>query len=96
MDARLFHPAFAYEALRDLLVLALLLVVLKRAGWRRPGGLVLIYLAAYSVGRFAIEALRADANVVAGGWRLAMLVSAALTIMAVGGLLARRGARTDG
>ena len=54
-----FHPTFLYESLWNLLVVALVLAAERR--WRfRKGGLFALYVAAYTVGRFWIEALRID------------------------------------
>jgi prolipoprotein diacylglyceryl transferase len=59
LDVSTFHPTFLYESLWNLLVVGLLLVVERR--WRlRKGGLFALYVAAYTVGRFWIEALRVD------------------------------------
>ncbi len=85
-----FHPTFFYEFLWDLLVLALLLIARRRLAGIRPGDLILLSLGAYSVGRFFIEALRADAIIVGDGVRLAMIVSAALTGLSAAVFLLRR------
>jgi phosphatidylglycerol---prolipoprotein diacylglyceryl transferase len=55
-----FHPTFLYESLWDLLVFGLLVWVLRPLLRDRPGALFFAYVGLYSVGRFAIEALRLD------------------------------------
>ena len=52
--------------------------------------LALGVLAAYSVGRFWIEAIRADPIIVGEGLRLAMIVSASITTGGMGAFLVRR------
>lgn len=78
-----FHPTFFYESLWDLLVLALVLIASRTLAGIRPGELILLSLGAYSVGRFFIEALRADAIIVGDGVRLAMIVSATMAGLSV-------------
>lgn len=61
-----FHPTFLYESLWSLGVVAVLLVVERRFK-PGPGSLMGLYLAAYGLGRFWVEALRIDpADEVAG------------------------------
>jgi prolipoprotein diacylglyceryl transferase len=55
----LYHPTFLYESLWDIGVALLLLWVGRRYILRR-GKLFALYVAAYTVGRFWIEALRVD------------------------------------
>jgi prolipoprotein diacylglyceryl transferase len=90
-----FHPAFLYESLWNLALVAVLLWVDRRHQLRR-GGLFFAYLLGYGIGRFWIELLRVDT-----AFRLLGLSRNnlnALLIIAVGaaGLwLARRSARRD-
>jgi prolipoprotein diacylglyceryl transferase len=59
VDEATFHPTFLYESLWNLLVVGVVLLVERR--WRlRSGGLFAVYVAAYTAGRFWIEALRVD------------------------------------
>ena len=83
-----FHPTFLYESLWALTVFLGALAFTKRG--LRPGDLALGMLAAYSVGRFWIEAIRADAIIVGEGLRLAMIVSAALFSGGLAALVLRR------
>jgi len=88
-----FHPAFLYESIWDLAVFVALVCWL-RPRWRaRPGALFFWYIGLYSVGRFAIEAVRVD-SFWAGGYRVPQLVSLAGIVLAVCGLVwVGRGAR---
>ena len=90
LESELFHPAFLYESLCCLAVVALLLLASRRFSGVRAGDLALLYLCAYSLGRFFIEAIRADAILIGGGLRLAMIVSAALFALSALVLLLRR------
>ena len=83
-----FHPTFLYESLWALTVFLGALAFTKRG--LRPGDLALGGLAAYSVGRFWIEAIRADPIIVGEGLRLAMIVSAGIATVGIGGLVLRR------
>ena len=83
-----FHPTFLYESLWALTVFLGALAFTKRG--LRPGDLALGVLAAYSVGRFWIEAIRADPIIVGEGLRLAMIVSAGIATVGIGGLVLRR------
>src|SRR5207247_5341039 len=55
-----FHPTFLYESLWDFAVFAVLAVWLRPKFRDRPGALFFSYIGLYSIGRFAIEALRLD------------------------------------
>ena len=83
-----FHPTFFYESVWALAVFLGALVVVRRG--LRPGDLALGVLAAYSVGRFWIESIRADPIIVGEGLRLAMIVSAAVATGGIGMLMLRR------
>jgi phosphatidylglycerol:prolipoprotein diacylglycerol transferase len=85
-----FHPTFLYESLWDLTVFGLLVLVLRRQLRHRPGALFFCYLGLYSVGRFAIEALRLDSFWM-GAFRVPQLASVAgILIAAIGLAWARR------
>jgi prolipoprotein diacylglyceryl transferase len=58
-DAAAFHPTFLYESLWNLLGVGVLLLVDRRFRIRPPG-LVALYVAWYTFGRFFIELLRID------------------------------------
>src|SRR5207245_2391760 len=55
-----FHPTFLYESIWDFAVFLLLVGVLRSRLRHRPGALFFAYVGLYSIGRFAIEALRLD------------------------------------
>ncbi|MGI0487162.1 prolipoprotein diacylglyceryl transferase [Pantanalinema rosaneae CENA516] len=73
-----FHPTFLYESLWNLLVFALLMVLFFRDLRGNPplkgGTLILVYMVAYSCGRFWIEGLRTD-SLMLGSLRIAQIVS---------------------
>lgn len=52
------HPTHAYELLYDLLIFGLLMLL--RGRLKRDGALFLVYLIAYSIGRFFISMLRVN------------------------------------
>ncbi|MCU0567352.1 MAG: prolipoprotein diacylglyceryl transferase [Oculatellaceae cyanobacterium Prado106] len=71
-----FHPTFLYESLWNLGVFGLLLTLFFRSpkAARHPGTLFLVYLVAYSLGRFWIEGLRTD-SLMLGPIRMAQVIS---------------------
>ncbi|MBP2635127.1 MAG: prolipoprotein diacylglyceryl transferase [Firmicutes bacterium] len=73
-----FHPVFLYECLWDLFVFSILIIVSwrisKNPGKTATGNLFLLYIFLYSAGRFVMEGLRLDSEML-GQWRLAQLVS---------------------
>jgi len=69
-----FHPTFLYESIWNLGVFAILLLVFYRLPAKR-GTLALIYLIAYSLGRFWIEGLRTDSLMLTGSLRIAQIIS---------------------
>jgi phosphatidylglycerol:prolipoprotein diacylglycerol transferase len=81
-----FHPTFLYESLWDLAVFALLAAWLGPRLRGRPGALFFAYVGLYSVGRFAIEALRLDSFWI-GSIRVPQLASVVGVLVAVAGLI---------
>jgi prolipoprotein diacylglyceryl transferase len=79
----LFHPTFLYEALWNLALCGVLLLIDKRMRLR-PGRLLAVYVAGYSLGRFWIEGLRIDPANSGGGWRLNQWVAAIAFVLSVG------------
>ena len=82
----LYHPTFLYESVWNVAVAVLLLWVDRRFSVAR-GRLFALYVAAYTVGRGAIEALRVDhANHFLGlrlnDWTSVVVFLAALTVLA--------------
>ncbi|MCA1991044.1 MAG: prolipoprotein diacylglyceryl transferase [Coleofasciculus sp. S288] len=92
-----FHPTFLYESLWNLMVFGLLMTLFFRDLRKQPhlkvGTLALIYMVAYSLGRFWIEGLRTDSLMI-GPLRIAQLVSLSAIALGLLGLawlyLARR------
>ena len=82
-----FHPTFFYESLWNLTMFVLLSWVIWRYGERlRRGDAILLYLIAYSLGRFWVEMFRPDAWVIgqmATAQWIALLCIAASTIVLV-------------
>ena len=85
-DERLFHPTFLYEAILNLLAVAIILRLEKRRDWRM-GSIFLLYLASYGVIRFLMELLRTDDQIVwalgirNNGWiALLVLVASAVAL----------------
>lgn len=88
-DIALYHPTFLYESLWNVAVAVLLLWVDRRFTVPR-GKLFALYVAAYTVGRGAIEGLRIDHANHFLGLRLNEWTSAIVFLAAVGVLLWRR------
>lgn len=80
--AERFHPTFLYESIWNVLV-GVLLLWCSRRFWRvwRPGTLALLYVAAYSLGRFALENLKVDDVLHLGPFRFNLLTSLIATII---------------
>ena len=67
-EGTLFHPAFLYEIVWNLLGIAVLLLIERR--WRpRWGKFFGMYLIWYGVGRFFIEGLRVDPSLTILWWK---------------------------
>jgi prolipoprotein diacylglyceryl transferase len=77
-----FHPTFLYEALWCLAVAGALLLVERRKRLR-PGQLFALYVALYTVGRWAIETLRIDPAAEVSGFRVNELVAPAVGLLAL-------------
>jgi prolipoprotein diacylglyceryl transferase len=89
-----FHPTFLYESLWDIGVA--LLVIWADRHWRLTRGRVFaLYVAAYTVGRAWIEALRVDDAHRFLGLRLNDWTSLVLFVVAVAYLVTRRHAGPD-
>lgn len=90
-----FHPTFLYEALWNVLVVALVLVVERRFGKRlKSGRLFAVYVGAYSAGRLVIEQMRIDTATRFLGLRINTFVAGALLLASV--LVLLRGMRPAG
>jgi len=80
-----FHPTFLYESLWDFAVFLLLVGLLRSRLKPRPGALFFAYVGLYSIGRFAIEALRLDSFWL-GPLRVPQLASVIGVLVAVAGM----------
>lgn len=85
-----FHPTFAYEALWNLGLAALLVFVVERH-WKRmpPGQLFGLYIAGYALGRFWVESLRIDPATNLLGARVNLWVMGGLFLVTVAVLIYR-------
>jgi len=81
-----FHPAFLYESLWDFAVFLMLIAWLRPRLRAYPGALFFAYIGLYSMGRFAIEAIRLDSFWV-GPFRVPQLASVVGIIVAVVGMV---------
>lgn len=90
-DGELHHPTFLYESLWDFLVFILLMALFKKS--KRNGNVFLIYLIAYSFGRFFIEGLRMDSLMI-GPWRQAQVLSVVFIVIAGAIFLYRNGKKS--
>ena len=80
-----FHPTFLYESVWDFAVFVVLVAWLRPRLREHPGALFFTYIGLYSIGRFAIEALRLDSFWV-GQFRVPQLASLAGVIVALIGV----------
>jgi phosphatidylglycerol:prolipoprotein diacylglycerol transferase len=80
-----FHPTFLYESIWDFAVFLMLVGWLRPRLRGRPGALFFAYIGLYSIGRFAIEALRLDSFWL-GSLRVPQLASVAGMLVAVIGM----------
>lgn len=92
----LFHPTFLYEAIGNIVLMAVLLQVDRRARLR-PGQLFFVYVAGYATLRFFVEGLRIDPAKSAGGLRLNQWTSIVMVAVSVVVLVVwrPRSTRTD-
>jgi prolipoprotein diacylglyceryl transferase len=94
-----FQPTFLYEALWNL-ALAGLLVLIDRRRVLRPGRIFVLYIGGYAVGRFIVESLRFDpANKILGlrvnTWTSLVTFVGVVIFLAVAGLRRRPDDRDD-
>jgi phosphatidylglycerol---prolipoprotein diacylglyceryl transferase len=90
LDKEYFHPTFLYESLWDLGVFGMVMFLFLRSlRARQPlknGSLFMIYLIAYSLGRFWIEGLRTD-SLMLGSVKMAQVISLIGFAIGVTGLI---------
>lgn len=83
-----FQPTFLYESLGNFAICGMLLLV-ERKVRMRPGALMAVYLAAYSLLRFGVESLRIDPANTILGLRVNTWVSGLVFVGAVAYLVLR-------
>jgi prolipoprotein diacylglyceryl transferase len=88
-----FHPTFLYEALWNLGLVAVLLLIDRRRALR-PGRLFVLYVGGYGLGRLWVESLRSDnASLILGLrvniWMSLLMIVGAAGFLVVGGLFRR-------
>ncbi len=84
-----FHPTFLYESVWNLLVFTVLMWLFfdeRRRNRLKSGSIFLIYLVAYSVGRFWVEGLRTD-SLMLGSLKMAQMISLVGVMVGAIGLL---------
>ena len=77
INSEYFHPTFLYESIWNLLVFLLLIWLFiddRKRNRLKSGSLFLIYLVAYSIGRFGVEGLRTD-SLMFGSLKMAQAIS---------------------
>jgi len=102
--AETFHPTFLYEAVWNLLLCGLLVILDRRRSSRsgpalltdprrvdRPGSLLAVYVLGYGLGRLWIEAVRIDSASLVLGVRVNIWMSLALIVVSALFLLVTRG-----
>jgi prolipoprotein diacylglyceryl transferase len=76
----LFHPTFLYEALWNLALAIVLVIVGRRLMNSHPGRLMALYVGGYGLGRFWVEGLRIDPTKSGGGLRLNQWIAIAMIV----------------
>ena len=77
MNYELFHPAFLYESIADLVIFGILLLI-SRKNNSKSGTLTLIYLILYSLVRIIVESVRTDSTLSIGTLHIAQVISLAV------------------
>jgi prolipoprotein diacylglyceryl transferase len=109
LDVATFHPTFLYEAVWNLLLCGLLVVIDRRRVRRavpalvtdprrvsRPGSLLAVYTLGYGLGRLWIEAVRIDPASLLLGVRVNIWMSLVLVVASALYLLLTRGRAAPG
>lgn len=83
-----FHPTFLYESLGSFIIFGLLCWLhvrrLRRpSSWLTPGTIVLLYFILYSLLRISTESLRIDRTPIIQGFRLPIITSVVVIIIAI-------------
>ena len=109
LDVETFHPTFLYEAVWNLLLCGLLVILDRRRVRRsartlvtnprrvsRPGSLLAVYVCGYGLGRLWIEAVRIDPASLVWGVRVNIWMSLVLIVASALYLLLTRGRAAPG
>lgn len=83
----LFHPAFLYESILNLIAFVILLFIYKKFGKKYAGLVFFSYLIIYSLIRFFIEQIRIDSALNIGSIPIAQIVSAILFVIGIAGVM---------
>ncbi len=87
MNFEYFHPTFLYESILDLLIFIILVFVLRKY-YKYSGMTACIYLILYSIARIFVEYFRTDSILNIAGFPVAQVMSFALILAGIFGLLA--------
>ncbi len=87
-DYNYFHPTFLYESILDFALFGLLFWLIKQNN-KKDGNIALVYLIIYSVIRILVESLRLDSVCYVFGQPVAIVVSMAIILVALTGLILR-------
>jgi len=88
LAAQTFHPTFLYEALWNLALVGVLILV-DRKRVLRPGSLFFVYIGGYFTGRLWVEALRIDPASLIWGIRVNIWISLIAMAVSLAVILAR-------
>ena len=83
----LFHPAFLYESILDLVSFIILVFIYKKFGEKFKGLVFFSYLIFYAIIRFFIEQIRIDSALNVGSIPIAQIVSVILLIIGISGII---------
>ena len=84
-DYELFHPAFLYESVLDLIVFVILIFLYRKTC--KEGAIFFLYLILYSIVRIAVEQIRIDSVLYIGGFSVATFISVVLLLIGFFGFL---------
>lgn len=85
ISSELFHPAFLYESLLDLVIFFVLVFILKKN--KCSGTVFFTYLILYSIARICVEQIRLDSALYIGQIPVAQIVSVVLILCGLVGLI---------
>ena len=89
INYELFHPAFLYESIANLLIFGILVIISKKTKLR-AGTLTIIYLCLYSLVRIFTEAIRIDSSLDIGNIHIAQIISVMVILISLTVIIIRR------